>query len=84
MAPTIKGFEKRKGFRFFFTSHDRGEEPHIHAEGSGGIMKVSLSDLAVKYSRGLTYSEERKILAIVEVNQKLFLKEWKKFFKENN
>jgi hypothetical protein len=41
--PTIKGF------RFFFTSHDRGEEPHVHAEGSGGIMKVLLKDLSVEY-----------------------------------
>ncbi|CAI2196384.1 10419_t:CDS:1, partial [Funneliformis geosporum] len=72
--PTIKGFEKKKGFRFFFTSHDRGEEPHIHAEGSSGIMKVSLKNLSVEYSRGLTYSEERKILAIAEENQKHFLK----------
>ena len=80
--PTIKGFEKRKGFRFFFTSHDRGEEPHVHAEGSGGIMKVSLKNLSVEYSRGLTYSEERKILEIVEENHHYFLKEWKKFFKE--
>jgi len=75
MSPTIKGFHKKKGFRFFFTSHDRGEEPHIHAEGTGGIIKVSLKDLSVKYSRGLTYSEERKVLEIVEVNQKLFLRE---------
>ena len=73
--PTIKGFEKKKGFRFFFTSHDRGEEPHVHAEGSGGIMKVSLKNLSVEYSRGLTYSEERKILEIVEENHNYFLKE---------
>jgi hypothetical protein len=79
--PTIKGFEKKKGFRFFFTSHDRGEEPHIHAEGSKGIMKVMLKDLSVEYSRGLTYSEEKKILEIVEENQSLFAREWKKFFK---
>ena len=73
--PTIKGFEKKKGFRFFFTSHDHGEEPHIHVEGSGGIMKVFLEDLSVEYSRGLTYSEERKILAIVEENRGFFIKE---------
>jgi len=58
--PTIKGFEKKKGFRFFFTSHDRGEEPHIHAEGSGGIMKVLLKDLSVEYSRGLTLFRRKK------------------------
>lgn len=58
--PTIKGFEKKAGFRFFFTSHDRGEEPHVHAEGSGGIMKVSLKDLAVEYSRGLNTPKKEK------------------------
>jgi len=73
--PTIKGFEKKKGFRFFFTSHDRGEEPHVHAEGSGGIMKVSLKNLSVEYSRGLTYSKERKILEIVEESRSFFIKE---------
>ena len=73
--PTIRGFEKKKGFRFFFISHDRGEEPHIHAEGSGGIMKVLLKDLSVEYSRELTYSEERKILEIVEESRSYFLKE---------
>jgi hypothetical protein len=72
--PTIQGFENKKGFRFFFTSHDHGEEPHIHAEGSSGIMKVSLKDLSVKYSRGMKYSEERTVLEIVEENQKYFLK----------
>ena len=79
--PTIKGFENKKGFRFFFTSHDLGEEPHIHAEGSTGIMKISLKDLSVKYSRGLNYSEERIILEIAETNQSYFRKEWEKFFK---
>lgn len=73
--PTIKGFENKKGFRFFFTSHDQGEPPHIHAEGSRGIMKVLLKDLSVEYSRGLTYSEEKIILDIVEKNQKFFQKE---------
>jgi hypothetical protein len=51
--PTIKGFENKKGFRFFFTSHNWEEEAHVHAEGSTGIMKVSLKDLSVKYSRSL-------------------------------
>jgi len=73
--PTIKGFHNKTGFRFFFTSHDLGEEPHIPAVGSSGIIKVSLPKLSVEYSRGLSYSEERKILEIVEVNQKLFLQE---------
>jgi hypothetical protein len=73
--PTIKGFHNKAGFRFFFTSHDLGEEPHIHAAGSSGIIKVSLPKLSVEYSRGLSYSEERKILEIVETNQKLFLQE---------
>jgi len=73
--PTLKGFEKKKGFRFFFTSHDHDHQPHIHAEGSKGIMKINLKNLSVEYSRGLNSSEERKILEIVEENQKLFLKE---------
>ena len=71
--PTIKGFEKKEGFRFFFSSHDWGEPAHIHTVGSDGIMKISLTTLRVSYSRGLTYSEERKILTIVEENQQLFL-----------
>jgi len=78
--PTIKGFEKKKGFRFFFTSHDWGEEAHVHAEGAGGIMKVRLRDLKVEYSRGLKYSEESTILAIAEENQAYFQQEWKRFF----
>ncbi len=79
--PTIKGFENKKSFRFFFTSHDLGEEPHVHAEGSTGIMKVRLKDLSVEYSRGLKYAEERNILEIVEENKEFFLKSWKEFFK---
>jgi Tfp pilus assembly protein PilZ len=43
-------------------------------EGSNGIMKVSLKDLSVKYSRGMKYSQERIILEIVEENQRYFLK----------
>jgi hypothetical protein len=73
--PTIKGFHNKVGFRFFFTSHDLGEEPHIHASGSSGIIKISLKNLSVEYSRGLNYSEERKILEITEENQKFFLQE---------
>jgi hypothetical protein len=45
-------------------------------------MKVLLKDLSVEYSRVLTYSEERDILEVVEENHRLFIKEWKKFFKE--
>ena len=45
--PTIKGFHEKKGFRFFFTSHDRGEEPHIHAEDGSGLMKVRLKDFVI-------------------------------------
>ena len=82
--PTIKGFHNKAGFRFFFASHDLGEEPHIHAVGSSGIIKVYLRELSVEYSRGLSYSEEKKILEIVEANQKLFLQEWKKFFAKVN
>lgn len=78
--PTIKGFENKKGFRFFFTSHDLGEEPHVHAEGSTGIMKVNLKDLSVGYSRGLKYAEERDILEIVEENQRILSKIMKGVF----
>ena len=67
--PTIKGFHNKAGFRFFFTSHDLGEKPHIHAAGSSGIIKVYLHTLSVEYSRGLSYSEERKILEVVEENR---------------
>jgi len=67
-----------KGFRFFFTSHDRGEDPHVHA-----LWKSLLKDLSVEYSPGTNlHPKERKILEIVEENQNYFLKEWKRFFKE--
>lgn len=72
--PTIKGFENKKGFRFFFTSHYWGEEAHIHAEGARGIIKIRLRDLKVEYSRGLNYSEESTILEIAEENQSYFQK----------
>jgi hypothetical protein len=77
---------QEEGFKFVFSAHDRGEQPHIHAQRKSGRrdnMKVWLSPIEVEYCKGFNSSEKAAILEIVERKRDFFLRKWKEFFKES-
>jgi len=67
-------------YRFFFSSSDGDEPPHIHAQEGKNVAKFWLTPVSVaKYGRFKDH-EINKLTKIVERERKSFLKEWWRFF----
>ena len=64
------------GFRFFFFSDEGNEPPHVHVVGRGGKAKIWLMPVEISKVYGLSPSDRRQILEIVQKNVKLFLEEY--------
>ncbi|NBC34273.1 MAG: DUF4160 domain-containing protein [Alphaproteobacteria bacterium] len=67
-------------YRFRFYSSDRGEPPHIHAWRDDRMVKIQLDDLRVIETREVPPHEVKRILRIVEDNQKLLMEAWCDYF----
>jgi hypothetical protein len=66
-----------KGFRFFFTSWDCIERPHVHAERGGALAKYWLEpEVELDDSQGLTRSEARDVNGIVQARREELLGAW--------
>jgi hypothetical protein len=72
---------REAGLVFRFFSNENKEEPHIHAYGQKGSMKVWLSSLEIAKIRKLPANDQKRALEIIERNQEKFLYEWFEFKK---
>ncbi len=68
------------GYRFFFSSLDRGEPPHVHVERSGAHAKVWLDPVATVWSAGFPGRELSTILRIVHNHRRSLLEAWHEHF----
>ncbi|RJG08435.1 DUF4160 domain-containing protein [Massilia cavernae] len=68
------------GYRFYFFSHEPGEPPHIHVEGSGHSAKFWLGEVICARNYGFSPVELRKIERIIRVYRNDFLRKWNEFF----
>ena len=66
--------------RFFFTSHDRGEPPHVHVRTENKLAKFWLDPLSLADSGRYSRSELNQVAAIVERHREAFLERWYEFF----
>ena len=67
-------------YRFYFTSHDSGEPPHVHVERDDQNAKVWLAPVSIEWSRGFSAKECNRILDIVTEFRQEFTERWREFF----
>ena len=65
----------------FFTSHDRGEPPHVHVSRENMSAKVWLSPVRVAYNLGFSRHELRRIERLVTAHEQLCLRKWHEYFR---
>jgi hypothetical protein len=69
-------------YRFFFYASDGDEPPHIHVERGECEAKFWLTPMALAHSGGFRPRERRRVLRLVEENQKTLLEKWDEFFSD--
>jgi len=67
-------------YEFFFTSHDRGEPPHVHVDRENMASKFWLEPVAVAYNFGFSRHELRQIERLVVANRDRCLRKWHEHF----
>jgi Domain of unknown function (DUF4160) len=71
---------RAQGIRFFFTSLDCLEPPHVHANVQGGEAKFwLLPDVALEWNHGLTQAELRDADSLVDEHWGECLIRWREF-----
>lgn len=70
-------------YRVYFTSHDRGEPPHVHVERDGIRIKVWLKPIKVASNTGFPQKEVTKIVAIIKRRRAECLEKWDEYFGKN-
>jgi hypothetical protein len=69
-----------KGYRFFFSSLDRGEPPHVHVASETGQAKCWIGPVSVAYNRRLRPHELAEVQRIVRESETLILEKWNEHF----
>jgi hypothetical protein len=67
-------------YRVYFTSHDRGEPPHVHVERDGIRLKVWLKSVQITHNTGFNDKELVKIVRIIRSRQRECLEKWNEYF----
>jgi hypothetical protein len=69
-----------KGYRFFFSSADGWEPPHVHVAKDGKEAKVWLNDLGVAVKSGLFCRELGEIIRKARDQRVTFQEAWNDHF----
>lgn len=64
----------------YFTSHDRGEPPHVHVDRENMTAKLWLRPISVAFNLGFSRHELRRVERLIENNQELCLRKWHEYF----
>ncbi|HUP62413.1 MAG TPA: DUF4160 domain-containing protein [Thermoanaerobaculia bacterium] len=75
--PTIKVIGQ---FRFFFSSSDGSEPPHVHVEHEGRVGKFWLDPVKLSKAGHLAEHQLRQIERLVISHRVEFIKAWHDFF----
>jgi hypothetical protein len=67
-------------YEMYFTSHDRGEPPHVHVSRENMSAKVWLSSVRVAYNLGFSRHELRRIERLITAHEQLCLRKWHEYF----
>ena len=69
-----------RGYRFFFSSLDVREPPHVHVEKGEGYAKFWLDPVGLARSRHFAGHELTEIAALVMQYRVLFREKWNEHF----
>ncbi len=72
--PRIKGIPGP--YRFFFTSFDCNEPPHVHAEREDRTSKFWLAPLELARSHGFSARELNAIRRIIQAHHTAIMEAW--------
>jgi hypothetical protein len=67
-------------YRFFFSSLDYGEPPHIHVKRENKVAKFWLDPVTLQKAGGFGRTELNRIARMVSEHQNQFLERWYEFF----
>ena len=67
-------------YRFFFSSHEPNEPPHVHVDRDDATAKVWLADGSLARSRGFRPQEINAIMRIVAEHRDSLLEAWHDYF----
>ena len=67
-------------YEVYFTSHDRGEPPHVHVDREKMAAKIWLTPVSVAYNLGFSRHELRKIERLITANREVCLRKWHEYF----
>jgi hypothetical protein len=67
-------------YRFFFSSSDGSEPPHVHVEKDGRVAKFWLDPVELAKSGRIADNELRRIEKLVIDHRVEFIKAWNDFF----
>jgi hypothetical protein len=65
----------------YFTSHDRGEPPHVHVDRENMTAKLWLSPVRVAFNLGFSPHELRRIERMIAANERKCLRAWYDYFR---
>ena len=75
--PTIL---RARAYRFFFSSADRNEPPHVHVKREKMVAKFWLEPVVLERAGGFTRVELNTIAKLVQAHRDEFLESWYEFF----
>ena len=75
--PTIL---RAKAYRFFFSSADRNEPPHVHVKRERMVAKFWLDPVVLERAGGFNRVELNTIAKLVQAHHDEFLENWYEFF----
>ena len=72
--PRVQGIEGP--YRFFFTSFDCSEPPHVHVERDRATCKFWLQPLVLASNHGFTAHELTRIRRIIQEHRERIMEAW--------
>jgi hypothetical protein len=76
-VPTILVVE---GLRFYFSSREGSEPPHVHVQKDGAEAKYWLQPVRLEFSDGFNPSELRRLRELTFEHQAEFIERWNEHF----
>jgi hypothetical protein len=67
-------------YEVYFTSHDRGEPPHVHVDRESMSAKLWLTPVRIAFNLGFSRHELRRIERLVRDNEARCLRKWHDHF----
>ncbi len=71
-------------YGFYFYSHEPNEPPHVHIDRDDSTAKSWLEPISLANNIGFSAKELRKLQAVVQENQEIFLEAWNGYFGDSS